>query len=78
LIQVQLAKSSTGIQESHSSAPINFQDIYNSPYRESINILAQQGIIDASSYKFYPENYLSTYEMVIMLVKAELISSKQV
>lgn len=84
IVQWQINDSFTGsTQEVHSSASIsdvsiNFQDIETSSYRESINILARNGVIDASSAKFYPDNYLRTYELVIMLVKSQLISSNQI
>lgn len=41
-------------------------------YESEIYSLAKLGVIDASREKFYPDNYLRRYELVMMLVKYRL------
>ena len=47
-------------------------DTKDHPYRSEILKLADMGVIDASREKFYPDNYLRRYELVIFMVKHQL------
>lgn len=50
-------------------------DVDDHLYSPEILALADLGVIDANREKFYPDNYLRRYELVIMLVKYRLSQS---
>lgn len=50
----------------------DFIDISGNPFAPAIRRLADLGIINTQSQKFYPDNYLRNYEVIIMLVNALL------
>jgi len=63
--------------QNYDSVQIEFVDISNSPYKYSIEKLVGLWVIDSSRTKFYPDNYLRRYEMLIMMVKYSLSDADQ-
>ncbi len=59
-----------------STAPLGdmFTDIANHPFAYDINTLGSLGILNTTSSKFYPDNYLRHYDFTILFVNALLAS----
>jgi hypothetical protein len=64
--------SSSGSQADVSKTLLDSRDHLYAP---EILALADLGVVDASREKFYPDNYLRRYELVIMMVKHRLAKS---
>lgn len=62
---------------SQAEDPKTLIDSRNHVYADEILALADLWVIDASREKFYPDNYLRRYELVIMMVKHRLALSHQ-
>jgi hypothetical protein len=54
-----------------------FSDIFGNQYQAAISTLAQLGIVDMTSAKFYPDNDLHRSDFIIMLVNSLLYSHHQ-
>jgi hypothetical protein len=52
-------------------------DVQEHLYASEILALADMGVVDASREKFYPDNYLRRYELVIMMVKHQLVEENK-
>jgi hypothetical protein len=65
-------------QGDQSSIKTPFLDIFGNPYQVAISTLAQLGIVDTATSKFYPDNDLHRYDFIIMLVNSLLYSQHQV
>lgn len=62
------------VPTSHSQGDVSttLVDSREHLYAPEILALADLGVVDASREKFYPDNYLRRYELVIMMVKYRL------
>ncbi len=61
----------------HWVSPIlsnTFTDISTHPLASAITILANLGIVNTQTTKFYPDNYLRHYDFVVLMVNAFLAS----
>jgi len=64
----------------HESPPVigdAFTDIANHPFASAINILANLGVVNTQTAKFYPDNYLRHYDFTILFVNALLTSRNE-
>lgn len=64
-------------QSSNISLANAFIDIDDTPFAADINILANLGIVNTQSAKFYPDNYLRHYDFIILFINALLIAQQQ-
>ncbi len=65
------------VPTSHSQGDVSttLVDSREHLYAPEILALADLGVVDASREKFYPDNYLRRYELVIMMVKYRLVKA---
>lgn len=54
-----------------------FTDIAGHPFADAITTLANLGIINTQTTKFYPDNYLRHYDFTVLFVNALLASKSQ-
>ncbi len=55
----------------------SFTDIWGHPFWSAINTLANLGIVNTQTTKFYPDNYLRHYDFVLLFVNSLVASQDQ-
>ncbi len=52
-----------------------FDDIVRNPHADDIGVLANFGVLNTQSHKFYPDNYVRHYDFVILFINTLLASN---